>query len=186
MRKQKFGEKIWLFFWWIQRVKSCAETGSGELPILYQLKWQKRLGKRVLPFWVNFVLHGSWLLTLQVIIKRKFKKKIMREIKRRHSNRHTLEKCPHDSVCTSSLSPTYHPKSLLKLMKMGTALYSNKECTGHYSPEKCVTRLSLENGVFFFWGNIPIYICLKIQVSILVKPKQALIKGMLQILGLAY
>lgn len=145
MRKQKFGEKIWLFFWWIQRVKSCAETGSGELPILYQLKWQKRLGKRLLPFWVNFVLHGSWLLTLQVIIKRKFKKKSWEKLK---------EDTPIDTLwrnapMTSSLSPTYHPKSLLKLMKMGTALYNNKECTGHYSPEKCVTRPSLENEVFF-------------------------------------
>ena len=72
-------------------------------------------------------------------------------------------------VCTSSLSPNYHPKSLLKHMKMGAALYSNKECTVHYSSEKCVNRLSLENELLL--REHTYYQCLKIHVPILDKSK---------------
>lgn len=67
---------------------------------------------------------------------------------------------------------------------MGTALYNNKECTVHYSSEKCVTRLSLENEILL--REYTYYEYLKIQMPILVKAKEALIKGISQILGLEY
>lgn len=128
-------------------MKCSAETGGGQLPTLYQLTWQKRLGRNSIPILSKYC--PAWQLSsdhVQVIITRKWEKKIVRGIKdlpidRLWRNAPMTVIC----VCTSSCSPNYHPKSLLKLMKMGAALYSYKECTVHYSSEKHVNGLSLEN-----------------------------------------